>query len=163
MKISAFALAVALATSPCIAQMQDNVRVDEQIALKQMETNQRSIYALNLGLTDQESRDFWPVYDQYEAAIKKVTNQRVELLNRYAEKYQTLSGEDATEMLGTIWKCEREALRIREKYAAAVQKVLPSVKALRYVQLQARIDNLLLGRFMSLVPLATEQNPRSTD
>lgn len=154
MKIAMLLLALATIGAPCVAQTQDTTAVDQQVVLARLATNQRAVYALNLGLTDGESKAFWPIYDKYEADIKKVTDQRLELLNEYAGKYRTLSDTDAEAMLARIWSSEHEALRVRQKYAKQVQKVLPGVKALRYVQLQARIDNLLLGRVMSQVPLA---------
>jgi hypothetical protein len=153
----ALALTLALATfaSPSVAQQsQDGTRADQQIVLKRLETDQRAAYALNLGLTADESKVFWPIYDQYEADMKKVTDQRLALLNEYAGKYRTLSGDDATAMLATFWKCEQEALKVRQRHSKQVQAVLPAVKALRYVQLQARIDNHLVGRVLSQVPLA---------
>ncbi|MCM2311118.1 MAG: hypothetical protein NDI84_06900 [Steroidobacteraceae bacterium] len=152
--VSALALALATIAPPCIAVTGDDSSVDQQIALKQLETDQRAVYALNLGLTDAESRAFWPIYDEYATTIKKVTDQRLQLLNEYAAKYQTLSDADAEAMLAKLWRSEQESLRIRRLYAKKVQEVLPAVKALRYVQLQARIDYALQGRVISLVPLA---------
>jgi hypothetical protein len=136
------------------AHAQDRTTADQQIVLKQLQTEQRAIYASNLGLTDEESRAFWPIYDEYETAIKKVIDARVELLNDYAARYRTLSDEEARAMLGRIWQAEQDALKIRRRYSSKVRAVLPGAKALRYVQLQARIDNVLMGRILSLVPLA---------
>ena len=154
MRIATLALVLATIATPCLAQTPERRRSEEEISLRQLDTSQRAVYALNLGLTDAEGTRFWPIYDQYEAEIKRVTDERVELLNDFADRYQTLTDADAEAMLARIWRAERDALRTRQKYAVKVQKVLPAVKALRYVQLQARIDNQLLGRFMSLIPLA---------
>ena len=154
MKITTLALLLSMVAFPSLAQTQESVKADEQIAVKQLETNQRAVYALHLGLTDEESQVFWPIYDAYEAEIKKVTDQRLELLDRYADRYRTLSDADAEDMLEKLWQSEHEALRVRERYARKVRKILPGVKALRYVQLQAGIDNSQLSRVMSLVPLA---------
>lgn len=154
MRRTALALAFVMIAAPCPAQTTDHRKSEEQISLRQLDTRQRVVYALNLGLTDAEGKVFWPIYDQYAADIKQVTDERVELLNDFADRYESLTDADAEAMLARIWRAERDALRIRQKYAARVQKVLPGAKALRYVQLQARIDNQVLGRFMSLIPLA---------
>ena len=45
---------------------------DEQILLKQVMTDKRAVYANNLEMTGTESAAFWPVYDEYEAKIKKL-------------------------------------------------------------------------------------------
>jgi hypothetical protein len=57
-------------------------------------------------------------------------------------------------MLATRLKLDKQAFALRQKYATKFEKALPSVKALRYVQLQDRIDNILAGNMYSLIPLA---------
>jgi hypothetical protein len=156
MKFLALALALVLAviTVPYVAEAQGSVKADEQIIIKQLQADRRAVYAQNLGLTEAESTAFWPVYDEYEAAIKKVTDRRLELLDQYAARFDTLTNADADSMLATRMQLDRDQLAIKQKYAKKVQKVLPSVKALRYVQLQDRIDNLLAGEAYALIPLA---------
>jgi hypothetical protein len=156
MRFVPLSIAIALATvaSPAPVQAQGSVKADEQIILRQIQTDRRAVYAMNLELTDQESKAFWPVYDEFEAAMKKVTDARLELLNQYASRYDALNEADAKQMLDRRMQLDKEAFTLRQKYAKKVQQVLPSVKALRYVQLQDRIDNILAGNMYSLIPLA---------
>jgi hypothetical protein len=156
MRFVPLSIAIALATvaSPGPLHAQGSVKADEQIILRQIQTDRRAVYAMNLELTDQESKAFWPVYDEFEAAMKKVTDARLELLNQYASRYDALNEADAKQMLDRRMQLDKEAFTLRQKYAKKVQQVLPSVKALRYVQLQDRIDNILAGNMYSLIPLA---------
>ena len=154
MKFLALALVLAAITVPYVAEAQGSVKADEQIIISQIQTDRRAVYAQNLELTEQESKAFWPIYDEFEGAMKKVTDARLELLNQYAEKYDALGEADAKQMLGRRLELDKQAFALRQKYAKKVQQVLPSVKALRYVQLQDRIDNILAGNMYSLIPLA---------
>ncbi len=86
--------------------------------------------------------------------MKKVTDQRLAMLDQYAAKYDTLTDADADVMLNTRYKLDEQAMETKVKYAKQIQKALPSVKALRYVQLQDRIDNIIAGEMYSLIPLA---------
>ena len=150
----ALAVVIAAAATPGLAFAQEGVKADEQILIKQIQTDRRAVYAQNLELTEQESKAFWPIYDEFEGAMKKITDARLELLNEYAEKYDALNDADAKQMLGRRLQLDQQAFALRQKYAKKVQQALPSVKALRYVQLQDRIDNLLAGNMYSLIPLA---------
>ena len=150
----AIAIAAAAVATPGPAAAQEGVKADEQIIIRQIQTDRRAVYAQNLELTEQESKAFWPIYDAFEGAMKKVTDARLELLNQYAEKYDALGEADAKQMLGRRLELDKQAFALRQKYAKKVQQVLPSVKALRYVQLQDRIDNILAGNMYSLIPLA---------
>jgi hypothetical protein len=153
MRLASLALALVVA-APHVTLAQSSVKADEQIILKQIQTDRRAVYTQNLNLTEEESKAFWPIYDEYEAAMKKVTDARLELLDQYAAKYDALTDADANGMLATRLKLDNEAFTLRQKYAKKVQKALPSVKALRYVQLQDRIDNILAGNMYSLIPIA---------
>jgi hypothetical protein len=150
----ALAVVIAAAATPGLAFAQEGVKADEQILIKQIQTDRRAVYAMNLDLTEQESKAFWPIYDEFESASKKITDARLELLNQYAEKYDALTDADAKQMLGRRMELDQQAFALRQKYAKKVQQALPSVKALRYVQLQDRIDNLLAGNMYSLIPIA---------
>jgi hypothetical protein len=154
MRIASLALALVVAASPLVSNAQQSVKADEQIVIKQVQTDRRAILGANLGLTEAESRVFWPIYDQYELEMKKVTDQRLAMLDQYAAKYETLTDADADGLLDTRYKLDEQATAIRVKYAKQVQKALPSVKALRYVQLQDRIDNIIAGELLSLIPMA---------
>ena len=154
MRIASLALALVVAASPLVAHAQEGIKADEQIIIKQVQTDRSAVLAATLKLTEEESRVFWPIYDQYELEMKKVTDQRLAMLDQYAAKYDALTDADADVMLNTRYKLDEQATKTRVKYAKKIQKALPSVKALRYVQVQDRIDNILAGEMYSMIPLA---------
>jgi len=154
MRIASLALALVVAASPLVSNAQQSVKADEQIVIKQVQTDRRAILSANLGLTEEESRVFWPIYDQYELDMKKVTDQRLAMLDQYAAKYDTLTDADADGLLKTRFKLDEQSTAIKVRYAKKIQKALPSTKALRYVQLQDRIDNVIAGEMLSLIPMA---------
>ena len=146
---------VVLTASPFVvhAQQDSSVRADEQIILKQVMTDKRAVYTQALKLTDDESRKFWPVYDEYEAKIKKLDDRFLDLVNDFANKYSTMTDADATQMLQTKMKIERERMDLKQTYTKKVAKVLPPTKALRYAQVETRIDNELRRNVYNMIPL----------
>ena len=63
MKIASLAVALAVAAFPVLTHAQaapatQSAKTDEQIILKQVQTDKRAVYAQNLQLTDAESRAF---------------------------------------------------------------------------------------------------------
>lgn len=154
MKLVEIALALAIATSPLVASAQESVRADEQMILKQVQTDKRAVYARTLHLTDSESRAFWPIYDEYEVAAKKVDDQFIALVDEFAQKYATMTDADAAPMLKTKMSLEQERMALKQKYTKKIAKVLPATKALRYAQVETRIENMIRGEVYSLIPLA---------
>jgi hypothetical protein len=49
---------------------------------------------------------------------------------------------------------ERDSAALRQKYTTKIAKVLPARKALRFAQLETRIQNLVARDLYSLIPLA---------
>ncbi|HET9694312.1 MAG TPA: hypothetical protein VFP48_07995 [Steroidobacteraceae bacterium] len=106
-----------------------------------------------LQLTDKESRAFWPVYDEYEAKVKKIDDRFIQLIDDYAAKYSTMTDGDAREMLAAKMKIDWERLSLQQTYTRKIARALPAIKALRYAQVESRIDNELQRKVMQLVPL----------
>jgi HD superfamily phosphodiesterase len=155
MKLVPLALLAVLATLPLASFGQDQaVSADEQILLKQVQTDKRTVYANAMQLTDSESAAFWKVYDEYEAATKKLDDRFLQLVNDYAANYDTLTDEKAMKMLKEKLAIERERMALKQKYTMKIAKVVPAKQALRYAQVETRVDNLLRRNVYSLIPLA---------
>jgi hypothetical protein len=163
MKTLALALLLTVTTSaPLLAGGQEpelgtdelELVTDEQILLKQVMDDKRSVYAANLNLSDSESRAFWPIYDEYEAKVKKLDDRFLELVNRFAAEYDTLSDAAAAEMLEDKMAIEKDRMALKQTYTRKVAKVLPARKALRYAQVETRIENMLRRDVYGLIPLA---------
>lgn len=155
MRIAHLAAALLLAIAPLAAHAQDlGLATDEQILLKQVMTDKRTVYARNLGLSQAESRGFWPVYDEYEAKVKKLDDRLLALINEFASKYQALTDADAASMLKEKMAIEKERAALKQAYTKKVARVLPPRKALRYAQIETRIENMVRRDVYSLIPLA---------
>lgn len=158
MRIFPLVAALAVAALPVVTYAQQptgsGVKADEQIILKQVQTDKRAVYAQNLQLTDSESRAFWPIYDAYEAKTKKLDDQFLALVNDYASKYGSMTDADAKAMLATKMRIEKERMGLKQEYTGKVAKVLPPVKALRYAQIETRIENMIRRDVYGLIPLA---------
>ncbi len=159
MKIASLAAALAVTALPVVSFAQaapaaETVKTDEQIILRQVMTDKRAVYAQNLQLTEAESRAFWPVYDEYEIKAKKLNDEFLKLVDDYAAKFGSITDEDAAVMLKTKMRIEKDREALKQTYTKKVAKVLPPVKALRYAQVETRLDNMLKREVYGLIPLA---------
>jgi hypothetical protein len=159
MKISAVAVALITLSCPLLASAQDeslqaqSIRADEQIILGRIMADKRAIYAQAMQLTDEESRGFWREYDEYEAKVKKLDDRFIRLVNDYAAKFSTMTDADAQQMLAAKMKIDFERMALQQAYTRKIAKVIPPTKALRYAQVESRIDNELQRELMQLIPL----------
>ena len=160
MRKSPLSVALVAIAFPLLASGQDeavqvqSVRAHEQIMLSQVLTDKRAVFARTMRFTDEESRAFWPVYDEYESRVKKVDDRFIQLVNEYAEKYLIMTEADARHMLAAKMKLDRERIDLQQEYTRKIAKAVPAIKALRYSQVESRIDNELQLQVMQLIPLA---------
>jgi Spy/CpxP family protein refolding chaperone len=150
-------LAIALlvtALSPLVQAQNSGPAADEQILLKQVNTDKKALFAQNLGLTEEESAKFWPLYDEYEAKVKPLQDRLLANINAFATKYDTLTDEEAAAILKEKMAIEKEREALKQKYTAKIAKALPDKKALRYAQLETRIQLMLGNEVYSMIPLA---------
>ena len=154
MKIASLAVALAVAAFPVVTHAQTGVKADEQIILKQVMTDKRAVYAQNLQLTEGESRAFWPIYDEYEGKAKKLNDEFLALVDDYAAKFGSMTDADATAMLKKKMQIEKDREALKQTYTKKVAKALPPVKALRYAQIETRLDNMIRRDVYGLIPLA---------
>jgi Spy/CpxP family protein refolding chaperone len=152
--LATLALATAFATPVVSTAQVTGQTADEQTLLKQVQTDKRAIYARSLDMSDSESRAFWPIYEEYEAEAKTLDDRFLAMVNDYAANYETLEDARATALLKEKLAIEKERMSLKLKYTAQIAKVLPPKKALRYAQVETRIDNMLRSEIYSLIPLA---------
>ena len=159
MRLVPLAFALFVTSLPLASSAQDSApdtvpTVDEQILLNKVMNDKRSVYAHNLNMTEAESKVFWPIYDEYEARVKKLDDRFIALVNEFAEKYDALTDKDAKSMLDEKMSIEAKRMALKQEYTRKVEHVLPPVKALRYSQLETRIEILVRRNVYGLIPLA---------
>jgi len=155
MRFGPLAIALLVTTlSPIVHAQDTGLAADEQILLKQIMTDKKAVYAQNLGLTEEESAKFWPIYDEYEAKVKKLSDRFLANLNAFAGKYDTLGEADAAAILKEKMAIEKDRAALKQAYTKKIAKALPAKKALRYAQLETRIDLMVQRNVYGLIPLA---------
>ena len=104
-------------------------------------------------LTGEESQTFWPLYHEYRAAMRKVDDRSVGLINSYAESFDTMTDEIAETMLKEFMSIRQAELDVTRKYLKRFQKILPAHKVARFFQLENKLDSVIDFELASEIPL----------
>ncbi len=140
-----------LVSFPSFAQQE---RDAIEVLRAQIQSNRQALVAENLGLTSEESARFWPVYREFQAERNKLVDRRVELLIRFRDNFDSLTDEQAKQLLGDYLKLADDRNKLLRKYARIFAKVLPQKKVLRYFQIENKIDTIIDFDLSKVVPLA---------
>lgn len=132
----------------------DNADIDIVQAL--FGSSKRFIITEYMQLEEEEKKSFWRLYDQYEEKRKGIEKEGFLLLKEYAEKYQTLNDTEAHKLIVNFMKSMDEYNVLHKVYFRKMEKVVGSLKAAKFIQLETFIQTSLQANLQSQVPVIGE-------
>ena len=149
-RIVLFALAALLAL-PAGAQTSS----DMQILAEKIKADRKLVIAANMQLTEDEAKGFWPVYDAYQADLRKINARLLGTIKRYADAYNkgAVSDETARKLINEAIAIEDAEVKLKRSYLPKLEKAVPGVKAARYLQIENKIRAVTRYELAAQIPL----------
>jgi hypothetical protein len=94
-----------------------------------------------LGLTSDEAKVFWPVYDKYRSELEALRDGKVDLDNI---DYTKLTDEEADKKAKELFAQKQAEIDLQKKYYAELKKVIPAKKVLRLMKAEADFRQKLI-------------------
>jgi hypothetical protein len=132
---------------------QDKTADNMDIVRQKISTDKKLFIATNMQLTESEAKDFWPVYEAYQAELDKLRDREVKLIEEFAVKYETMSDEVAKNLLDDSLSIDSDHQKLRQSYLSKIRGVLPDKKVARYYQLENKINAVLEYELAKRIPL----------
>jgi hypothetical protein len=152
--LAAVASLGAAAGAPAQSSGTVNMSDQEQLLVSQIQTDKRAIVLSTLQLTDAEVAAFTPIYDKYQAEMKKVFTRSSDILNKFASNYDSMTDDAAEDILKESLEVREDRNDILKDYANRLGKKLPATKVLRWVQIENKLNTLLDWQMAQIIPLA---------
>ncbi len=136
------------------------VKLEHEIeaARKLMSTERKLIIAGELFLTPDESKAFWPVYNEYEAAARKIGDEKIRLITDYGKNFDKMTPEYAESLLKESFDINSQYLELRRDYVKKFKKVLPVIKVVRLYQIDSKLNAALNFQIAASIPLVQDGN-----
>ena len=132
----------------------DNTDID--IVQSLFGRSKRLIIEGHMQLDDKEKKSFWRTYDQYEEKRKAIEKEGFLLLKEYADNYQTMDGAEAHKLMVNFMKSMEGYNTLYKVYFKKVEKIIGSLKAATFIQLETFIQTTLLSNLQNQVPVIGE-------
>ena len=142
-----------LASSAVPARAGEAMDADIGILRDSIRANKKALVAANLGLTDEEARQFWPVYDRYQGELKGINDRLQQVIEDYAANFHDLSNEKATKLTGDYLSVEEDRAKVRRSYLPEITKTLPGKKVARFYQIENKMDAVLRYHLAEEIPV----------
>jgi hypothetical protein len=136
---------------------------DQDIALLRQDIRAMKMRVIgeNMPLTDVEAEKFWPIYKHYADDLHDVHNEKYALFKQYAERWSTMTDQDALIYVRRSMEVDAQAQALRLKYVPVMNQVLPGKKAATFFQLERKLCLMVDLQLFSQIPLAGEKESRS--
>jgi len=124
-----------------------------EIARDVLKTEKKAAIAEIMQLTETESQPFWTLYNEYQGKLYLVQNKRIDIIQDYAENYETLTDEKADELWNASQAYASEILKLEKTYYKKFKKILPAGKAARFFQAENKIEAMINVNLALEIPL----------
>lgn len=124
-----------------------------KLDLAAAKAERKALVGENMQLTDSQAKNFWPLYDQYEAKMDKVDKRHAAEIRAYAKAYQSLTEDDAKAKLDEVMAVSQARLDIQKDYVPKFRAILSQTKTTRFFQIDNKIHALIQCQIAQLVPL----------
>ena len=139
--MSMLIIAICLVSAPLYAQNIGKVDLDHFLAEK------KAIIKETVQFDEQESKAFWPLYDEYMQTYTKLFQRRIDLEKGLLEDNEAISEKRAKTIVDEHFAIVSDSLKAKLSMLKKVRKILPEIKVLKFFQLEEKIE----AGFLSLI------------
>ena len=122
-----------------------------------MKADKKLVVAANMNLTDAEAKGFWPLDESYQKELDQINQRLGATIGSYADAHRAGKGmmpnETAKKLLKEALASEEVEVKLRQAYAAKLEKTLPATKVARYLQIENKIRAILKFELAQGIPL----------
>src|SRR4029077_7654537 len=115
---------------------QNDTDLDSQIESVRADLSADKVAIINKAMkfTPQEASAFWPIYKKYEYDLSQLNDERVNLIKSYADKFSTLTDDDAKKMANDAFDLESRRVDLKRQYFQEFNRNLSAVTVAKFFQ-----------------------------
>ncbi|HPI92341.1 MAG TPA: hypothetical protein PLT09_05200 [Deltaproteobacteria bacterium] len=130
-----------------------NIKTYIELMRTNLRAQKKQIVSRSMGLDEMQTKAFWPLYDDYEHDLAKLTDRGVDILMDYAKNYETMTDETASDIMNRTLDNQDEKLKLRRAYAKKMEDALSAKVAARFLQVDAVVNKMIELQIDSKLPL----------
>ena len=118
-----------------------------------MKTEKKKIITDAMQFSESDSKIFWDIYGEYELAVDKLANKRIEYIKEFAENYPNVTNEKADEIMEKAFSYFEDRLDLRSDFYDDVKDKLGAFTAAKYIQLEIQMQLVIDIQISAVLPL----------
>ena len=128
-----------------------------QALIAELQKDKRQVMLDTLALTPEQLKVFTPIYDEYQAEMKKLMTTATNLNNRlFVADFGGMTDVESKAIMKQAFKLRKDRIDLLDKYAGKLDRKLPSTKVFQFVQVENKIQALLDVAAAATIPIVTK-------
>ncbi len=152
-QIMFISIAVLFLAGVTSAQQGDEPSDNMQILREKIHADKKLLVATNLNLTENEAKEFWPVYDKYQKELMALNDRALRNIDGYAANADKMTDDLAKKIVKDYLAIENDRQKLRQSYLSKFAKALPYMKVMRYYQIENKIQAVINYEAAKRIPL----------
>jgi len=105
-----------------------------------------------ISLEEAERDAFWKYYDEYEAKRKVLGKERIILLDKFVEQYETMSDQQSDAWMTSVLSLRKKNEKLIEVYYKKIRKTCTPSVAMKFYQIESYILAGIRYQILESVP-----------
>ena len=148
-----FALSPVLAAAPTSQAEKKNTEQYIELVRRDLRQEKREIIGEALSLKQSEADAFWPVYERYEAELNRLGDEKLALINDYADNFKTMTDAKAGELTSKAIDLDILRTSLLQQYLPQFQKALTNRRAAQFYQIEMPLLKVVDLQIASKLPM----------
>lgn len=100
---------------------------------------------------------FWEVYEKYEVERKVLGKERIQLLEKFASQYETMTNEESSLWMKKVFALDSKQDKLIESYYKKTTKVTSPLVAMRFYQLEIYLLTAMRYEILNEMPFVEDK------
>jgi hypothetical protein len=118
-----------------------------------LRAGKKAVISKSMELTPEQEKVFWPIYNDYEHDMGKLTDVGVLIVKDYAKNFQNMTDAAASDLMNRTLKNQEAKLKLRKLYGKKMEKALSSRIAARFLQVEGMVNKIVELQIDAKLPL----------
>jgi hypothetical protein len=104
-------------------------------------------------LSAEDAAKFWPIYNEYDSALTKLNDQRLENIKEYARTYDNMTDEKADELIQKSLAYQKQRAELLAKTYEGIKQAVGGITAARFAQVEHQLLLIIDLQIASSLPV----------
>ena len=134
---------------------EQNLRAYTELLRSDVRTQKVAVITELMMLTEAQDKSFWPIYRDYELELSRINDDRLRLIERYADVHDALTDPQADELITKALELESRRTALKQRYYNQLKGALSPRLAAKAVQIEHQLELLVDLQIAASLPIAS--------